>query len=96
MTNHIQTAQTLLKRMLQSASNFKDYNVRSYLVRKTNDAYASFTKEKEGGELNETSAKAFSEFAEKELRWMERQEKVYELYGSERKSVLDRDDDGKR
>lgn len=95
MTNHIQTAQTLLKRMLQSASNFKDYNVRSYLVRKTNDAYASFAKEK-GGELNETSAKAFSEFAEKELRWMERQEKVYELYGSERKSVLDGDDDGKR
>lgn len=93
MTNQIQTAQTLLKRMLQSASNFKDYNVRAYLVRKTNDAYASFTKE--GRELNETSAKAFSEFAEKELRWMERQEKVYELYGSERKSVLD-DGDGKR
>ena len=31
----------------------------------------------------------FEKFAEKELKWMERQEKVYEMYGSERKSVLD-------
>jgi hypothetical protein len=65
--------------MLRVAKSYKDYNVREYLVRRTNDAYED-AKEK---------PEEFEKFAEKELKWMERQEKVYEMYGSERKSVLD-------
>ena len=45
-------------------------------------------------EKDDEGAKRFiEEFAEKELKWMERQEKVYEIYGSTRKSVVDDDDD---
>ena len=51
-------------------------------MRRTNDTY----------ELNKEKPEEFEKFAEKELKWMERQEKVYEMYGSERKSVLDDDD----
>jgi hypothetical protein len=78
-TTTTKNAQTLLARMLRVAKSYKDYNVREYLVRRTNDAYED-TKEK---------PEEFEKFAEKELKWMERQEKVYEMYGSERMSVLD-------
>jgi hypothetical protein len=69
--------------MLRVAKSYKDYNVREYLVRRTNDTY----------EDKKEKPEEFVKFAEKELKWMERQEKVYEMYGSERKSVLDDDDD---
>ena len=77
-------AQSLLKQMLAVATRFKDYNVRSYLARRAKDAFASMEAEKD-----DDGAKRFEEFAERELKWMERQEKVYDMYGSERKSVLD-------
>ena len=80
-------AKTLLDQMLAVATRFKDYNVRSYLARRAKDAFASMDAEKD-----DEGAKRFEEFAEKELKWMERQEKVYEMYGSARKSVVDDDD----
>ncbi|CAL6400281.1 unnamed protein product [Bathycoccus prasinos] len=82
VTMTTKNAQNLLARMLRVAKSYKDYNVREYLVRRTNDTY----------ELNKEKPEEFEKFAEKELKWMERQEKVYEMYGSERKSVLDDDD----
>ena len=82
-------AKTVLDRVLAVATRFKDYNVRSYLARRAKDAFASMDAEKD----DEGAKRFIEEFAEKELKWMERQEKVYEIYGSTRKSVVDDDDD---
>ena len=80
-------AKTALDTVLAVATRFKDYNVRSYLARRAKDAFASMDADK-----NETGATRFIEdFAEKEMKWMARQERVYEMYGSARKSVVDDD-----
>ena len=80
-------AKTALDNLLAVATRFKDYNVRSYLARRAKDAFASMDADK-----NETGATRFIEdFAEKEMKWMARQERVYEMYGSARKSVVDDD-----
>ena len=80
-------AKTALDNVLAVATRFKDYNVRSYLARRAKDAFASMDADK-----NETGATRFIEdFAEKEMKWMARQERVYEMYGSARKSVVDDD-----
>ena len=80
-------AKTALDTVLAVATRFKDYNVRSYLARRAKDAFASMDADK-----NETGATRFIEdFAEKEMKWMARQERVYEMYGKARKSVVDVD-----
>ena len=80
-------AKTALDTVLAVATRFKDYNVRSYLARRAKDAFASMDADK-----NETGATRFIEdFAEKEMKWMARQERVYDMYGSARKSVVDDD-----
>ena len=68
-------AKTALDNVLAVATRFKDYNVRSYLARRAKDAFASMDADK-----NETGATRFIEdFAEKEMKWMARQERVYEI-----------------
>ena len=74
----------LYRRLIKSAEKFKDYNMREYLTRRARDKFREALSAEGGGEEEAKRE------AEKELAWMERQEKVYELYASEKTSVLEK------
>jgi hypothetical protein len=72
----LQRSLELLNKMLKISQKFKDYNVREYLLRRSKEKF-------------EEDRASFISFAERELPWMERQSVVYDLYASDRASVLD-------
>ena len=73
----------VFRRTMKCARRFKDYNVREYLVRRARERFREPT---ESGEQKEAQLRK----AKEELSWMERQEKVYGMYGSGVRSVLDK------
>ena len=83
-TTTTKNAQTLLARMLRVAKSYKDYNVREYLVRRTNDTYEL---NKERPEERERESERERERDEREARESVRdvRERTEERFGRRRR-----------
>ena len=73
----------LYRNLVRAARSFQDYNVREYALRRVRSGF------KENASTDAVQAELLMQKATKELRTMQRQATVYNLYAGGMKSVLE-------